>query len=83
MAGKRKVSEEKETKRARFVRLAEQRTSKVLHAIRLIGNLSNRNNYEFNAADGRKIVAALSKEVDDLRRRFEDSSDRTKSGFKL
>ena len=35
-----------ESKRERFVRLAEARTNKTIDMIRLIGNLSNRNNYK-------------------------------------
>jgi hypothetical protein len=72
-----------ETKRDRFVRLAEKRVSKALQAIRLIANLSNRNNYDYDPGDSKKIAGALSREVDELKRKFERQGDRTASGFKL
>lgn len=72
-----------ESKRERFVRLAERRTSKALQSIRLIANLSNRNNYEFYPADAKKILGVLSREIDDLRHRFENAPGRAASKFKL
>jgi hypothetical protein len=52
-------------RRTKFVRLAESRTRKALKAIRVIGNLANRSQY--SDADVKKILAALSAEVDALR----------------
>ena len=72
-----------ETKRQRFVRLAERRTAKALQAVRLIANLANRNNYEFYPVDAKKIVGALTLEVDSLKRKFEESPTRATSEFKL
>ena len=59
-----------EVKRAKFVRLAESRTTKALNAIRVIGNLSNRINYSYTASDVEQIFVALQKELDDCRQRF-------------
>ncbi|MBR5050869.1 MAG: hypothetical protein IKT16_10075 [Desulfovibrio sp.] len=59
-----------EVKRAKFVRLAESRTTKALNAIRVIGNLSNRINYSYTASDIEQIFGALQKELDDCRQRF-------------
>lgn len=72
-----------ETKRERFVRLAERRTTKALHAMRLVGNLASRNNYEYTEADARKIVGALAQELDNLRKRFSDSPGRDAPKFRL
>lgn len=77
------ASKIRETKRDRFIRLAEKRTSKALQAMRLVANLANRNNYEFFPSDAKKIVGALTREIDDLRRRFDDSPSRAASEFKL
>lgn len=52
-----------ETKRERFVRLAEARTNKTIDMIRLLGNLSNKNNYDYTEEDVTKIFAALEKEI--------------------
>ena len=72
-----------ESKRDRFVRLAESRTSNALRAIRVIGNLANKAHYEFSAADIKKILNALHKEVDAVGRKFEDIPTKEKAEFKL
>jgi hypothetical protein len=69
--------------RTRFVRLAEARVTKAIRAIRLIGNLSNRNNYSFDQGDAQKIVEALDKELKGLKRKFEDSQGTKNIEFKL
>ncbi len=60
----------KEEKRAKFVRLAEARTNKAIHAIRVIGNLSNRASYSYTADDVEQIFGALQKEIEACRERF-------------
>lgn len=60
----------KETKREKFVRLAEARTNKILDQIRLLGNLSNKGNYDYTDEDVRKIFAALDKEVKSAKNSF-------------
>jgi len=57
-------------KRKKFVELAEKRVTKAIHAVQLIGNLSNRSNYLYTDSDVRKILKALDGEVKALRRRF-------------
>lgn len=59
------------TDRQKFVRLANKRVSNALRAIRLIGNLSNRSNYEYTDDSVAKILKALSDEVAACRKRFE------------
>ena len=46
MAGK-----ENESKRERFVRLAEARTNKIIDMIQLLGNCANKSNYEYSKED--------------------------------
>jgi len=72
-----------EEKRDRFVRLAEARTSKALHAVRTIGNLANKSNYSFTERDVRKIRKALTDEVDAMVRRFSNSDSRARPVFTL
>jgi hypothetical protein len=72
-----------ESKRERFVRLAERRTSNALRSIRVIGNLANKLHYEFDASDVKKITTALHKEVDSLGQRFERVPGKSKAEFKL
>jgi hypothetical protein len=70
-------------KREKFVRLAEKRTVNALHAIRLIGNLSNKAHYDFDDADIRKIVGALNREIADMQRKFGDKASKINSEFRL
>lgn len=70
-----------ETKRDKFVRLAENRTETVLHGIRLLGNLANTSNYEYTEEDVNKIVKALKTAVSDLEHTFTSSKKNT--SFKL
>jgi len=71
------------SKRNNFVRLAEARVTKAQNAIRLIGNLANRSNYEYSEEDVRQILAALQAELQQVRDRFRDLSSESRSGFKL
>lgn len=61
----------RENDRSKFVRLAEARMTKALKAIQLIGNLSNRSNYDFTDEDVTKIFKALNDEISACRNRFE------------
>ena len=58
-----------ESKRDRFVRLAEARTNKILEMLRLLGNCSSKSNYEYTEADIRKIFTALEKEMKNTKNR--------------
>lgn len=70
-----------ESKREKFVRLAENRTNNALKNIQLLGNLSNSSNYDFGKDDLDQIVRTLKKAVDDLEKIYSTSE---KSGkFKL
>jgi len=57
-------------KRKKFVELAENRVTRAIHDLRLIGNLSNRGAYDFGDEDVKKIFRALQKELDAARARF-------------
>lgn len=59
-----------ETKRERFVRLAEARTNKILEMLRLLGNCSSRSNYDYTDEDIKKIFGALEKELKNTKNRF-------------
>lgn len=59
-----------ETKRERFVRIAEARTNKILEMMRLLGNCSSKSNYEYNDEDIKKIFSALEKELKNTKNRF-------------
>jgi hypothetical protein len=69
-------------KRDAFVRLANNRVNRAIESIRLIGNLSNRANYEFTEEDVEAIIDSLRKAVSDCKKKFE-LSDRQASSSKF
>ena len=69
-----------ESKRDKFIRLATKRTQDALNKLRLIGNLSNKNNYDYSESDITKIFSAIDKQVRSMKGKFE-SKGREK--FKL
>ena len=70
-----------ETKRDKFVRLAEKRMENVLKGISLLGNLANCSNYDYTETDAAKIIKTLKNAVSDLERTYSSSQKNTK--FKL
>jgi hypothetical protein len=62
--------------REKFVRLATKRVSNALKSIQLIGNLSNRSNYDYTDEDVQKILRALQEEVGACRKKFELATKR-------
>lgn len=78
------MAEPRESKnRTKFIELAENRVSRAIKDIRLIGNLANRSNYSYSADDSRKIIKALKDEIDALKARFDAGSSEAKPVFKL
>ena len=70
-------------KRENFVRLAEARVSRALDSIRVIGNLSNRSNYEYDDQDVKEIIKTLQDEVALVKIKLEAKSGISKQQFKL
>ena len=70
-------------KREKFRQLAEKRTNKALEAVRLIGNLSNRQTYAYEETEVRKIVKVLRDAISEVEARFGKTSGRGGGEFKL
>lgn len=70
-----------ESKRDKFVRLAEKRMDNILKGMELMGNLSNTNNYEYTQDDLNKIIKTLKVAVSDLEHTYNAASGMKK--FKL
>lgn len=68
-------NDDKETKRDKFVRLAEARTQKAIDMIRKIGNLGNTNFYEYSKEDVEYIFGTLEKELKNSRSKFNADQD--------
>ena len=68
----------------KFVTLAERRVDNAIGAISRVGNLANRNAYEYGDADVKKIVQTLEAEVTSVKARFAaPKGRRTERIFKL
>lgn len=71
------------SKREKFVSIAERRVTRAIKDIRLIGNLSNKNNYIYEEKDVRKIISTLEDEVKTLKARFAADDVKSEAVFKL
>ena len=63
-----------ESSHGRFRRLAQKRVVRTIKHLRLIGNLGNRNNYDYTSAEVEKIFRALEKELKLARAKFDSRS---------
>ncbi len=70
-------------KRKKFVVLAENRTRNAIKAIRTIAKLGNRNAYDYDEADVKKIASALTREVEALRTRMSSTGGKEQVDFTL
>lgn len=68
-------------RRERFVKVGERRINNALKAISLIGNLSNKGNYEYSQAEVRKIERVLKEELASTMSRFDNNNSKSKNGF--
>ncbi|MDB4078256.1 hypothetical protein N9509_02430 [Amylibacter sp.] len=66
----------------KFLELAETRVNKVLEGMRLIGNLSNKRNYDYTDDQIKKIFLALDDQLKDLKNKFK-SENKSNTKFKL
>ena len=64
------MTEQKESKRDKFVRLAEYRMNRLLGNIEQLGMLANKQSYEFTGDDCDAIVDTLMLAVRDMQVRF-------------
>jgi ribosomal protein L7/L12 len=71
------------TKRKKFVELAENRTRNAIKSIRTIAKLGNKNAYEYDEADVKKIVNALTREVEALKARMSSTGGKEQVDFTL
>lgn len=72
-----------ESKRDKFVRLAEARTNKILDMIQLLGNCANTNAYEYTQQDVDQIFSAIEAEVREAKKKFQKVESSKSSRFSL
>jgi hypothetical protein len=68
------------TKRDRFLRLAEKRTNRVLEALRVLGNCSNPRAYEYEEEEIERIFREIESEVRRAKAQFGKA---TRTEFRL
>jgi hypothetical protein len=73
----------RENDREKFVSLAHARVNRTLKDIQLIGNLSNRSNYDYTDEDITKIFRALNDEIAACRKRFDTKKKANNNKFTL
>lgn len=73
----------RETKEDRFRRVAEARVNKTIKMIRLLGNCSETNVYEYSEEQVEQIFSTLQTELDMARQRYEGIDSRKKRKFSL
>ena len=71
------------SRRDRFRRLAEKRVVRTIREIRLVGNLFNRSNYDYDQEEAEKILRALDAELRLLRKLVETGKRSTDIEFRL
>jgi asparagine N-glycosylation enzyme membrane subunit Stt3 len=69
--------------RERFVTLANNRVTAAIQQLRLVGNLANKKNYQYESGEATKIVRALQKELDALKSKFKGEQQRESNVFSL
>lgn len=72
-----------ETKREKFIRIAEARTNKIINMIQLLSNCSNLNTYEYTQKDVEKIFTTIESELKDAKKRFTKSENKKGNTFTL
>mgnify|MGYP000354261931 FL=1 len=72
-----------ETKRDKFVRLAEARTNKIIDMLQLLGNCSNTSAYDYTQQDIDKIFGAIENELREAKKKFNKVESKKSSRFTL
>ena len=71
-----------ESKRDKFIRIAEARTNKIISMIQLLGNCANPACYEYTEKDVADIFGAIEKELKIVKMKY-NTTDEKPAKFKL
>jgi len=66
----RKKIPDNETKREKFLRLANLRTNEILNRLRILGNCCNRQMYEYTESDIKKIFPEIEQKLKETKAKF-------------
>jgi ABC-type Fe3+-hydroxamate transport system substrate-binding protein len=70
-------------KYTKFIELANKRVNKTIKDIQLIGNLANKQNYDYTEQQAKQIIKALQQELDEVKQSFTNTNTSTKKTFLL
>lgn len=76
-------TEKAETKREKFIRLAERRVNVILEQIRKLGNLSNTRNYEYSEDEVKRIFLEINRALRRTKNLFHENHNNETRVFKL
>lgn len=62
--------EENKKRRLKFEELAEKRVNDLVKKMKLLGNLSNRSNYDYTDEHVKQIISVVREEFKELERKF-------------
>lgn len=77
-----KIPHSKETRRERFVRIAERRVNRILDNLDSLGKCANRNNYEYSQEHVKRIFGEIEKKTKEIKLLYQNSNSK-KHRFKL
>lgn len=72
-----------ETKRDRFIRVAEARTNKIIDMIQLLGNCSNTATYDYTQEDVDQIFSTIESELRDAKKKYQRNNSNKNAKFVL
>ena len=75
------MEKKSESKRDRFVRLAEARTNKIIDMLQLLGNCAN--TYEYTQQDVDQIFSAIETELREAKKKYQKVESSRTSRFTL
>lgn len=70
-------------KRKRFTDLAPIRVNNVLKHLRLVGNMTNKNNYSYDSSEFKKILNDISEELNLIKSKLNAQENKKKKTWKL
>ena len=78
-----KVKKMRSKKRERFEKVASKRVQKIIDFIKLLGNCSNKNNYEYTEQDVDLMFKEINRTLKETKVLYDKNSHNTKGGFKF
>ena len=69
-------------RRAKFKEIGERRVSRAIEAIRLVGNLANKSNYDYTDDDVKQLTRALQDALQNVKAKFSGSAKKKNFKFK-